>query len=220
MVNTVDREARLRVSDDEFLERFPLRVVSVPELIPEYPEYEKKAIRRRCWWLHKANKLSLIDGGKGNTRHFFLKVVGDQGPSGINLSRYSLVEQSLPEIVKDLLLRGASGGTALWVIRALLPAYIEEVSLRGVTTAEIRTTLNLDAKTIAYLDPGNTVDPANVLDLGQEAVDQLVDTSIYLPGRSRWYLALSPLIGFTVDGKPFYKGTGLPPRWIESDGMC
>lgn len=214
MVKTsVRKPFRLRVSDEEFLSRLPSRVVSVTELIPEFPEYEKKAIRRRCWWLYKANKLSLIDGGKGNTRHFFLKVVGDQDPSGIDPSRYSLVEQSLPEIIKDLSLRGASGGTALWVIRSLLPAYIEEVSLRGVTTAEIRTTLNLDIKSIAYLDPGNAVD------LGQEAIDLLVETSIYIPGRSRWYLTLSPLIGFTVDGKPFYKGTGLPPRWIESDGM-
>lgn len=229
MVNTVDREARLRVSDDEFLERFPLRVVSVPELVPEYPEYEKKAIRRRCWWLHKANKLSLIDGGKGNSRHFFLKVVGDQDPSGIDPSRYSLAEQSLQQIIKDLALRGASGGTALWVIRSLIPEYIETIALRGVTTAEIRTALKLDVKAIAYLDPGSAIDlskstslldPANVLDLGQEAVDQLVDTSIYISGRQRWYLALSPLIGFTVDGKPFYKGTSLPPRWIESDGMC
>ena len=212
-MKTIDRATRLRVSDDEFLARFPLQPVSVPELIPEYPEYEKKAIRRRCWWLHNNNQLKLVDCGKGHTRHFFQKVpIGDSGE--IDVSGYNLIEQGLMAIVNDLNWRGASSGTALWVIRQLIPGYVEEVALRGVTTAEIRETFALDDKAIAFLDSTQETD------LGQEAIDRLVETSIYLPGRRRWYLSLSPLIGFTPIGDPFYKGTGLPPRWIESDGMC
>jgi hypothetical protein len=91
-----------------------------------------------------------------------------------------------------------------------MAVHVRDVAEAGVTAQEVRDT---------FSDPIVRTLLGSNADLGQEAVELLVKTSVFISGRRRWFLSLSPLIGYTANGTPFYKGTGLPPRWVQSDGM-
>lgn len=90
-------------------------------------------------------------------------------------------------------------------INLAIEDYVSDVSRVGVRPREIR----------AFLRECGACEERIA-----RALEFLTNIGYFFPGRDRWFSANSPLIGFTAEGTPFYKGSGYAPKWIETDGMC
>lgn len=112
--------------------------------------------------------------------------------------------QKLSHVRYKLLERGVCPADSYRGVQQVIERYIAEEASIGVVVREL----------IAFLRQRGACEGRIEI-----ALDHLVETSYFIPSKKRWYASDSPLIGFTSIGKPFYKGTGLAPSWINTDGM-
>lgn len=89
-------------------------------------------------------------------------------------------------------------------VQRAIELYISEKASTGVVTRDL----------IAFLSRCGACEGRIAI-----ALDYLVETSYFISSKNRWFASDSLLIGFTSAGKPFYKGTGFAPSWIDTDGM-